>query len=135
MTKPGVSVRGTMYSGQRCIASTASDAPSATCPSASMIRIFVKIRIGQVPIPFSLVIVLLPPSETKRAGGEGPPLRLDSLSFPSLRAVRAALADELVALAADAPACRRALGISASQDHEIERNLALFESPTMPAIH
>jgi uncharacterized protein len=81
------------------------------------------------------VIVLLPPSETKRAGGDGPPLRLDTLSFPALRPVRAALVDELVALAADAPACRRALGISASQDHEIERNLALFESPTMPAIH
>jgi uncharacterized protein len=100
-----------------------------------MIRIVVKIRIGCLAVPFSLVIVLLPPSETKRAGGEGRPLRLDSLSFPTLTSVRATLADELVALAADAPACRRALGISASQDHEIERNLALFESPTMPAIH
>jgi cytoplasmic iron level regulating protein YaaA (DUF328/UPF0246 family) len=100
-----------------------------------MIRIFVKIRRGRLPIPFSLVIVLLPPSETKRAGGEGPPLRLDALSFPELTPVRAALTDELVTLAADAPACRKALGISASQDHEIERNLALFESPTMPAIN
>lgn len=81
------------------------------------------------------MIVLLPPSETKRGGGEGPPLSLDALSFPELTTVRSALADELVALAADAPACRRALGISASQDHEIERNLALFESPTMPAIN
>lgn len=81
------------------------------------------------------MIVLLPPSETKRAGGEGPPLRLGALSFPELTTVRGALADELVALAADAPACRRALGISASQDHEIERNLALYESATMPAIN
>ena len=50
-----------------------------------MIRIFVKIRPGRLPIACSLVIVLLPPSETKRAGGDGLPLRLDTLSFPALR--------------------------------------------------
>ncbi len=81
------------------------------------------------------MIVLLPPSETKRAGGDGPPLRLDTLSFPALNPLRATLVDELMALAADPPACRRALGISASQDHEIGRNLALSGSPTLPAIH
>ena len=65
-----------------------------------------------LPIACSLVIVLLPPSETKRAGGDGPPLRLDALSFPALRPVRAALVDELVALAADPArlqACARTL--------------------------
>jgi hypothetical protein len=30
------------------------------------------------PIAFAIVIVLLPPSETKHAGGDGPPLRLDA---------------------------------------------------------
>ena len=49
--------------------------------------------------------------------------------------MRAALVDELVALAADPPACRRALGISASQDHEIERNATLNDTPTLPAIN
>ena len=67
------------------------------------------------------MLVLLPPSETKRDGGDGPPLRLDALSFPSLDPLRAALLDELVTLAADAPASRRALGISAAQDAEIAR--------------
>jgi uncharacterized protein len=81
------------------------------------------------------VIVILPPSETKRAGGDGPPLRLDSLSFPALYPVRAGLVDELVALAADPAACRRALGLSPSQDHEIDRNGTLTAAPTMPAIH
>ncbi len=100
-----------------------------------MIRIFVKIRPGRLPIACSLVIVLLPPSETKRAGGDGPPLRLDALSFPALRPTRAALIDELVTLAADPARCRRALGLSASQDHEIERNSALYDAPTLPAIH
>lgn len=80
------------------------------------------------------VIVLLPPSETKRDGGDGPPLRLDALASPELGPLRAALVDELVALAADRPAARRALGISASQDGEIDRNAALLTAPTMPAI-
>ena len=81
------------------------------------------------------MIVLLPPSETKHPGGDGPPLRLDALSFPALNRLRGALVDELVVLAADAPSCRRALGLSAGQDGEIGRNLALWESPTLPAIN
>jgi cytoplasmic iron level regulating protein YaaA (DUF328/UPF0246 family) len=80
------------------------------------------------------VIVLLPPSETKRAGGEEPALALDSLSSPTLHPLRAELVTELVELAADRPATRRALGISASQDSEIDRNAALRTAPTMPAI-
>ncbi len=80
------------------------------------------------------MIVLLPPSETKRDGGDGPPLSLDGLTSPELGPLRAALVDELVALAADRPAARRALGISASQDAEIDRNAALLTAPTMPAI-
>jgi cytoplasmic iron level regulating protein YaaA (DUF328/UPF0246 family) len=80
------------------------------------------------------VIVLLPPSETKRDGGDGPPLRLDALSSPELGPLRAALVDELIELAADRPAARRALGISAAQDGEIDRNAALLDAPSMPAI-
>jgi uncharacterized protein len=80
------------------------------------------------------VIVLLPPSETKHIGGDGPPLRLDALSSPELGPLRGDLIDELVELAADPSASRRALGISASQDVEIERNAVLRSAPTLPAI-
>ncbi|MBE1548483.1 hypothetical protein GGC64_002507 [Mycobacterium sp. OAS707] len=80
------------------------------------------------------MIVLLPPSETKHVGGDGPPLRLETLSAPELGPLREALIDELVVLAADHDACRRALGISASQHAEIERNAVLRTAPTMPAI-
>jgi len=81
------------------------------------------------------VIVLLPPSETKRDGGDGPPLRIGELGSPALEALRAELVDDLVALAADAPACRGALGLSAKQDAELARNAALLSSPTLPAIN
>jgi len=80
------------------------------------------------------VIVLLPPSETKRSGGDGPPLRFGDLGSPALTPLRRELVDELVALAATPDACRRALGISAAQDAEIERNATLLSSPTLPAI-
>ena len=81
------------------------------------------------------MIVLLPPSETKHPGGDGPPMRLDALSYPELTPLRAALVDELVELAADKSACSRALGLSASQHHEIERNAALRSAATMAAIN
>jgi len=81
------------------------------------------------------VIVLLPPSETKRSGGEGPPLRLDDLGSPDLTPLRAELVADLVGLAENPDACRRALSISGGQDAEIARNAALRTSPTMPALH
>jgi cytoplasmic iron level regulating protein YaaA (DUF328/UPF0246 family) len=94
-------------------------------------------RRGGLPIRrdnLAAVLVLLSPSETKRDGGDGPPLRLDVLSAPVLTTARAALVDQLVELAADRPASRRALGISPAQDAEIDRNAALRSSPTLPAI-
>jgi cytoplasmic iron level regulating protein YaaA (DUF328/UPF0246 family) len=81
------------------------------------------------------VLVLLPPSETKVSGGEGPPLRLDALSHPELDPVRKELVNELVDLAGDVTASRGALGLSPKQDAEVARNAAIFESPTMPALH
>lgn len=80
------------------------------------------------------MIVLLPPSETKQTGGDGPPLNLDTLTHPELTLLRAELVDDLVALSADRPASRAALGISAAQDAEIDRNAALRTAPTLPAI-
>jgi len=78
---------------------------------------------------------VLPPSETKRAGGDGPAMELALLGSGELNPLREALVGELIDLAADPETCRRALGISAAQDAEIGRNAALRTSATMPAIH
>ena len=80
------------------------------------------------------MLVLLPPSETKRAGGNGAPLTSAMLSFPELDPLRKELVDELGELAADVPASRAALGLSARQDDEVARNAALWTSPTLPAL-
>jgi cytoplasmic iron level regulating protein YaaA (DUF328/UPF0246 family) len=83
------------------------------------------------------MLVLLPPSETKAPGGSTRrgPLRLESLSFPTLNAVRARLLDELVALAADPAAARRVLKLTEHQDAELALNAALRGAATMPALH
>lgn len=81
------------------------------------------------------MLVLLPPSETKASGGDGPPLRLDTLSHPELTPTRRKLIDELVRLAEDVSAARVALGLSERQVGELARNAALWNAPTRPALH
>lgn len=84
------------------------------------------------------MLILLPPSETKRDGGEGP--NLDSLlgshhlSFPVLDPLRKKVVDAVVALAGNEKKCISALKLGPKQLGEIERNRQIFTSPTMPAI-
>src|SRR5829696_2926847 len=80
------------------------------------------------------MLVLLPPSETKHPGGDGAPLDLSALSTPELTPVRTELVEALVKLADDPSEARSALGLSDKQDDEIERNAALWTSPTLPAL-
>lgn len=80
------------------------------------------------------MIVLLPPSETKRDGGTPTPLHLEQLSNPGLNQLRSALIGELVDLASDPAACRAALAISSGQDAAIAHNATLRTAPTLPAI-
>jgi cytoplasmic iron level regulating protein YaaA (DUF328/UPF0246 family) len=80
------------------------------------------------------VLVLLPPSETKAEGGGGPSLDLAALSYPELEPVREKLVSALVDLAGDVPAALAALDLSERQSGEVERNLRLRDSPTMPAV-
>lgn len=81
------------------------------------------------------MLVLLPPSETKTDGGDGPPLAPGTLSHPELDPLRTDLVDALVELASDVDASRAALGLSPRQDAEIARNAALWTAPTAPALH
>lgn len=81
------------------------------------------------------MIILLPPSETKRDGGdEREVLDWSRLSFPELTLSRQAVVAAVTALAGDAEASQRALGISAKQLFEVERNRNLATAPVMPAL-
>ncbi|MGV8911887.1 MAG: YaaA family protein [Rhodoglobus sp.] len=81
------------------------------------------------------MILLLPPSETKRDGGTaGSMLDWSQLSFPSLTQQRQAVATCLTELTRDSETARRALGLSLKQQFEVERNRTLSSAPVMPAL-
>jgi len=80
------------------------------------------------------MLVLLPPSETKRPGGSGAPLELAGLALPQLLPERRVVVSALVALSADPDAAARVLKLSERQRDDIARNAALWSSPTMPAV-
>jgi len=80
------------------------------------------------------MLVLLPPSETKRSGGEAVPLDWPSLAFPPLTGARRSVAHALVLLSKSPDAARTALKLGRTQSAEIERNRSLLTSLTMPAV-
>jgi cytoplasmic iron level regulating protein YaaA (DUF328/UPF0246 family) len=81
------------------------------------------------------MLVLLPPSETKRDGGtEGSRLDLVSLSFPELTPARSATLSALKRLSRNLSISTGALGLGPSQRFEIDRNRVVATSPTMPAL-
>ena len=80
------------------------------------------------------MLVLLPPSETKRSGGGVAALRLESLALAQLTAQREDVLDALAALSADAATAARVLGLGATQLDEVEVNARVRAAPTMAAI-
>ncbi|SMQ70517.1 hypothetical protein SAMN06295909_2089 [Plantibacter sp. VKM Ac-1784] len=80
------------------------------------------------------MLILLPPSETKRDGGDGRALDTALLRFPGLSSSRNDCLEALVSLAADEAATVKALKLGPKQLGEVQRNRAAATSPTMPAI-
>lgn len=80
------------------------------------------------------MLVLLPPSETKRPGGRRAPLDVDRLALPTLRSQREIVIDALMALSDDADIATKVLKLSSRQLGEIEVNAALRHGPTLPAV-
>lgn len=80
------------------------------------------------------MLILLPPSETKRDGGDpARPLNLEALSFPTLTAPRRRAVDALRRLARNRGAAA-ALRLGPTQARELERNKLVDSGPTMPAL-
>jgi cytoplasmic iron level regulating protein YaaA (DUF328/UPF0246 family) len=80
------------------------------------------------------VLVLLPPSEGKAAGGRGRPVDLDALSLPGLTEPRATVLDELTGLcAADEEKAAEVLGLSPGLRGEVAKNAGLRTAPALPA--
>lgn len=80
------------------------------------------------------MLILLPPSETKRPGGGGPPLRIEALAHPALEPQRrrAIAALERLAEADDAGAAVLRLGPKSAA--EALHNRSLRTAPTLAAL-
>ena len=81
------------------------------------------------------MLLLLPPSQTKRDGGaDGSALRLDSLGFPKLTPARRTVLGAVKALAADPAAMMAALRLGPKQHGEVARNKGIRRSALLPAL-
>jgi len=80
------------------------------------------------------MLVLLPPSETKRDGGDNRALDLSRLSYQGLTGSRAAALAATSALALDPDAMAVALRLGPTQRGELERNRCIAQSPVMAAM-
>jgi cytoplasmic iron level regulating protein YaaA (DUF328/UPF0246 family) len=80
------------------------------------------------------MLLLLPPSESKAADADGPPLDVAALSLPGLTRTRERVLTALERLCAGRPErARQVLGLSPGQVEEIARNRELRTAPTLPA--
>ena len=81
-------------------------------------------------------LILLPPSEGKAAGGEGPPWESVDQSFPTLADPRREVVNALVKAMGGSPEARfKLLGVKAAKAEEATAvNLVVATAPTMPAI-
>lgn len=81
------------------------------------------------------MLILLPPSETKRDGGaEGSVLDLAQLGHPELTRPRRAVLASTRRLSRNRAGMSAALGLGPQQAFEVDRNRQLSTSPTMPAL-
>ena len=81
------------------------------------------------------MIVILPPSETKRDGGaHDSSLDLTALGFPALLAHRRTAVAALKVLSRSVGDSTIALGLGPTQRAEIDRNRAVTSSPVMPVM-
>ncbi len=80
------------------------------------------------------MLLLLPPSETKRPGGTRTPLALERLALPGLTRARTQTIDALETLAQDEDASMRVLGLGATQRDKVRVNASIRTSPTLPAV-
>lgn len=80
------------------------------------------------------MLILLPPSETKRVGGTRPYAAGRLAHAKQIGDARTRVREALEALSADPPRAVKALGLGVKNQAEVDWNLALATSGAMPAI-
>ena len=80
------------------------------------------------------MLILLPPSETKRPGGVGISIDKSAVIWAALDDARALLISKLEKVCQNPSDAARALKLGKKSALEISKNLDLWRSPTMPAL-
>jgi cytoplasmic iron level regulating protein YaaA (DUF328/UPF0246 family) len=80
------------------------------------------------------MLILLPPSETKRPGGVGISIDKAAIIWAALDPARDQLIKSLAELCQDESLAKKALGLGKKSAQDIQLNLNLMTSPTMPAL-
>lgn len=80
------------------------------------------------------MLFLLPPSETKSAGGSNLTIGQVALTFGALNQARDAVLQALTQLCTDEASAIKVLKLGAKQHHEVKSNLQISSGPTMPAL-
>jgi cytoplasmic iron level regulating protein YaaA (DUF328/UPF0246 family) len=78
------------------------------------------------------MLILLPPSEGKAEAADGPPLELESLSFPELTRVRQRVLDTLIRVSGQRNALS-VLGVAPGLAPQVARNMGLRGAPAQAA--
>ena len=95
-----------------------------------VVSAFIKSMRGSDPdVPMFIILL---PSETKAAGGDGSPLDFAILSFPMLNPTREDIASDLIRL--HLSEALGVLGVSKKQQRLVECNKVLLSSPTLSAL-
>ncbi|MDG0865462.1 YaaA family protein [Candidatus Lucifugimonas marina] len=90
---------------------------------------------GKLAAMTSNLLILLPPSEGKASGGEGPPLNLESLSFDEFSKSRTLMIKALGQLSGKPRVAQKILGVKgAALDKARADNADVLNSPTITAI-
>ena len=80
------------------------------------------------------MLVLLPPSETKRPGGVGVSIDKAAIIWAALDPARDVAINALVQLCQDEEAAAKSLKLGKTNRKDIQANLEIMTSPTMPAL-
>ena len=80
------------------------------------------------------MLILLPPSETKRPGGVGVSIDRSAIIWAALDDTRDLIIGKLVKLCGNKQAAAKALKLGARNLADIDANLELLTAATMPAI-
>ena len=118
------------------LASAPQNSPIDTTAPMNSLMVRLRFTVGQDGSMATAPVILLPPSEGKAGGGNGPKVQVSNLSFPQLESARNTVRSALAASMKTNEAARsKLLGVKGvALENATATNRVVLTSPTLPAI-